>query len=185
MGLPSYVTHYYFEEPFRTISGLSQDALKDVLLKVQRSRKVPNRLTSASYLERRARYEARMYAQFCAKGGQPEIAYPYYFVLGEADVADILGPHSISLPLGNIPSEWLSFTYTDSWPAYEATTLRGDPPRKPQYEQVYRKEELPHLIEIYGWPGDRYTYGTGQRFDVSVEAQLWSTKPILAYIENH
>jgi len=180
---PDFLTHYYRKHPFRSITELSPTERESVLADLATLRKLPRRLTSPFYFSERVRFEETMYDQFMAKGGAPERRRPHYLVLGESVLWAEIEPQSLRVPLAEIPSQWISFTYTDSWCAYVDQDLRGNPlPRKPQYGTVYRLDELPELFARYGWPGERWQSEPEWEHDVYVEAQVWSDEPLRRHL---
>lgn len=172
---PDFVTHYYRREPFRTLTELTPAERAFVIERLDYSPGASRRLHSSMYFEERMRYEALMHAQFTAKGGRPERRHPHYAVLGESEIWAAIAPKSIRIPLSQIASDQISFTYTDSWTTYVSFDLKGNSlPRKPQYGTLYRLEELSELFERYGWPGQRWKSEADWEHDLYVEAQLWS-----------
>lgn len=180
--IPTYLTHYYTGEPFRTLTELAATERARV---VQASNfpEEDRRLRSPFYFEQRLRYEALMYEQFLAKGGQPARHRPHYAVLGESEIWARITERSLRIPLSNVSPSQVSFTYTDSWPTYVDRDLDGNPiPRKPQYETLYRLDELDELFRTHGWPGDRWKTESDWEHDLYVEAQIWSDEPLAAYL---
>jgi hypothetical protein len=136
---------------------------------------LPFRLTQPDYLPERRRIESRMHAQFLAKGGRPERAQPHYFVLGEFSLWEGDGSRRLQLPLAELPAACVSFTFTGSFFNYRSHNLRGVaiPPR-PYHGELFTLAELPEQGERYGLSGDAWWTDPARRFDVYVEAQLWS-----------
>ena len=121
--------------------------------------------------------------QFVAKGGRPTRGRPLYGVLGESEIWQRITTHAVQIPLDAISSELLSFTYTDSWVTYVEREPNGDPiPRKPQYGQLYRRDELDAVFAEHGWPGERWKAEPGWENDLYVEAQIWSDEAVAAYL---
>ena len=182
---PDFLTHYYAESPFRSIMDLTAGEKVREVLRMRAKRKVHRRLMIPNYYAMRRQFEATMREQFVQKGGQPERQHPYYMILGESDLWSCQELKSLCIPLSAIPSCVLSFTYTDSWYAYMDKDLNGNPiPRKPQYEMVFRLEELEDLFATYGWPGERWKRWRKEpefEFDYYVEAQIWSEEPLRPY----
>ena len=127
-----------------------------------------------------------MREQFVAKGGKPTRQHPLYLILGESELWTDQESQSLRIPLSAIPTEVLSFTYTDSWYAYIDQDLNGNPMiRQPQYGMVYRREELSELFAQYGWPGQRWKLWRNQpqyKHDYYVEAQVWAEDPLGIYL---
>ncbi len=149
------------------------------------TRKVHRRLMVPNYYAMRRRCEAIMYDQFVKKDGKPTRRNPHYLIMGESDLWSCQESKSVRIPLLAIPSDVVSFTYTDSWYSYIDKDLNGNPvPRKPQYEMVYRLEELDDLFAEYGWPGQRWKRWRKEpqfKYDYYVEAQVWVDEPLRPY----
>jgi hypothetical protein len=180
---PNYVTHYYRQQPFRSLTELPAEECSRVLAEMRTREKLPRRLQSEFYFDQRRRFEALMHEQFSAKGGRPERRNPHYAILGESEIWARIYPASLRIPLAALPGDCLSFTYTDSWGAFVDRDLDGNPiPRKPQYGVVYLLPELADLFGRYGWPGDRWKTEVEWEHDLYVEAQIWSDEPLRAFI---
>jgi hypothetical protein len=181
---PDYLTHYYRDAPFRTLTELPPDEVDRLLAAAGKVRKLPRRLRSAYYFQERRKFEALMHRQFVAKGGRPDRENPHYMILGNSEFWEQKEPHVLTIPLAHFPTEWISFTYSDSWVTYVDRDLRGNAiPRKQQYGTLYRLAELPGLFETYGWPGDRWKSEAGWEHDVYVEAQIWCDEPLREYLD--
>ena len=185
---PNYLTHYYTEFPFRSIMDLPPGEQVRLVRRIRALGNNRRRLTVPNYYIQRRRYEAIMREQFIAKGGQPVRQHPHYLVLGESELWSKPKTKSIRIPLTAIPATLISFTYTDSWYAYVDRELSGgEIPRKPQYDQVFRAEELDAVFAEYGWPGDRWKKSrTHPQFnhDYYVEAQVWADEPLEPHIQS-
>lgn len=178
--LPAFVTHYYHDTPFASLTDLDGADRARVISELKFPPEASHRFQSAFYFEQRLKYENQMYRQFVGKGGSPDRRRPYYAVLGRSEIWESITPRSIRIPLSRIPPEKVSFTYTDSWFAYVEREADGTiNPRKPQYGTVYRLEELNQLFARYGWPGDRWKNEAEWQNDIYVEAQLWANDPSL------
>ena len=183
LSIPQYLTHYYRERPFRTLTELVPEERARVIEGLSFSKRASRRLHSEFYFEQRLRYEAIMYDQFLAKGGTPQRRRPHYAILGESEIWQGISLHCLRVPLSAIPSSQLSFTYTDSWSTFVDRDLDGNPiPRKPQYGSLFRLEELDELFREYGWPGDRWKDEPEWEHDIYVEAQIWSDEPLKEFI---
>lgn len=181
--IPQFLTHYYRDRPFRTLTELSPKERARVIRTLKFPQRAAHRLHSAFYFEQRLRYEVLMREQFVAKGGKPQRRRPLYAVLGESEIWQDISIHSLRIPLSAIPSSQLSFTYTDSWGAFVDRDLEGNPiPRKPQYGTLFRLEELGAVFRKYGWPGDRWKTDPQWEHDIYVEAQIWSDDPLKAFV---
>ena len=179
---PTFLTHYYYDAPFRTITDLPTREMVRVISKLHSTRSLPRRLMRPIYFMERRRYERKMHEQFLTKGGKPRRRNPHYMVLGESDIWEREQLHSIHIPLSDIPSDLISFTYTDSWYSYVDFDLNRRPiPRKRPYEVVYRTDELGDLFNKHGWPGNRRHTDPNYKHDYYVEAQVWADEPLLPF----
>jgi hypothetical protein len=180
--IPQYVTHYYHDQPFRTLTELESNDRAAAIAQLAFPSEAMQRFRSSYYFEQRFRYEELMYDQFVAKGGCPTRRRPHYAILGESEIWQQITIRSLKIPLSAIPSAHISFTYTDSWVTYVEREPDGALiPRKPQYGMLYRKEELNQLFDQYGWPGERWKNDPEYQNDLYVEAQIWSDGPLSPY----
>ena len=126
-----------------------------------------------------------MHGQFLAQGGRPTRSNPHYAILGQSEIWENITTKSLRIPLSAISSDCISFTYTDSWVTYVDRESDGELiPRKPQYNMLFRKEELAGLFDKYGWPGERWKSEPDWKNDLYVEAQIWSDEPMAAYLQD-
>jgi hypothetical protein len=183
-AIPQFVTHYFHDRPFRTLTALEFDDRARAIEHLAFPSEAMHRFRSPYYFEQRLRYEAVMYEQFVAKGGLPQLRHPHSAVLGESEIWEKITTRAIRIPLDAIPSIHISFTYTDSWVTYVDREPDGTAiPRKPQYGMLYRKEELEQLFNQHGWPGDRWKSEVEWQNDLYVEAQIWSDDPLVPFME--
>lgn len=181
VALPGILTHYYrpFSRPLLSLSALPEHELPAVLEQLARHEPLPYRLTHPSYLSERRRLERLMRQQFEAKGGRPERQLPHYFVLGEFSLWEADGSSRVQIPLAAVPARAVSFTLTDSFFNYRRHNLRGiEIPPRPYHAQLFTLEELPAELARHGAPGDAWRSDPARRFEVYVEAQLWSDEPV-------
>jgi len=177
-GLPDFLSHYYEAQigPFVNLSDLPIGEAEACLERIRRSEQTFASQRSADYLNIRRGLEENVRALFIQKGGQPKRERPHYMILGACSwvLNWYRDGKELRLPLENFPSEIVSFTYGDTFPAMRYND------RKPYRGQVYRLEELPALVQRFGLPQlcnpdgklgpDRY-----------IEAQIWDNAPIRAY----
>ena len=181
--LPAFLTHYYRQRPFRSLTELSEEECDRVLAEMRSRGKLPRRLESEFYFRERRRYEALMREAFARKGGRPQRRTPHYAILGESEIWARIYPDRVQIPLAELPHDCVSFTYTDSWSAFVDRDLDGNLiPRKPQYGTVYLRVELEGLFDRFGWPGDRWQTEVEWEHDLYVEAQIWRDEPLLAFL---
>ncbi len=179
--LPELLTHYYrpFSRPFLSLSDLPEPELSRVLDQIAEHEPLPYRLTQPDYLPLRRRIEARMRTRFVEKGGRPDRQHPRYFVLGEFSRWESDQSCKVQIPLRSVPACSVSFTLTDSFFNYRRANLRGVAIRKrPYHEELYTLSELASQLEIYDLPTEEWRSNRDRRFEVYVEAQLWSDEPI-------
>ncbi len=182
--IPTFVTHYFHKAPFQSLTDLSNSERAAVIAKLEFPSGASHRFQSAYYFDQRKQYELQMHRQFLEKGGCPIRQRPHYAVLGESEIWDSITTNSIRIPLSEIPPEQISFTYTDSWFTFVEREADGTiNPQKPQYNNLYRLEELPSLFSKYGWPGDRWKSEPEWKNDIYVEAQLWSDESVQRFTQ--
>ena len=183
--LPGFLTHYYIDQPFRTLSDLPPEHVRRVLEEIGEARELEFRLTKEEYLPRRLGIEVGMRAQFVELGGSPKRQSPHYAILGTFSLyEDDRQMKGVRLPLSLFRSEMLSFTFTDSYFTFSERNLRGVAiPERPYHGHVYRLEDLPALAREFGLPGDRWRDEPDRRFDVYIEAQIWDDEPLFPFMQ--
>jgi len=185
-SIPTTLLHLYVnpDGPFQSISelpGSKAARLMDQMTEANAWH--PPRFSPEKrerYMTARRRSEQRLHSAFSRKGGRPRRNHPYYLILETPD-AQGLWPTArrVRVPLDAIASEVISFTYLDSM---VCDALLTDPDCVPAncrqfaglscLSDVYRVEELPDLIEKFGFPQGTY-----------VEAQVWADEPLKQYRE--
>jgi len=175
------LTHYYRPccRPFQRLSALGDAEVSAVIEGLSEAEPLPYRLTRPEYLPERRQIEDRMRSRFIEKGGEPELLYPHYFVLGEFALFENDGSLKRQLPLRSVPERWLSFTLTDSFFNYRRSNLRGIaiPPR-PYHDELFVASELSSQLEANDLPTTAWQSDPERQFEVYVEAQLWSDVPL-------
>jgi hypothetical protein len=183
--IPNYVTHYYRHYPFRSLTNLNEAERDRVIDQLDFPANASHRFHSSYYFDQRLRYETLMHEQFTAKGGCPTLSRPHYAILGDSEIWEKISNKSIRIPIAELKSEHISFTYTDSWMTYVHHEHDGQPiPRKHQYDTLYRLEELPELFANFGWPGDRWKTEHEWENDIYVEAQIWDEQCLDSHISD-
>jgi hypothetical protein len=87
------------------------------------------------------------------------------------------------MALHTIPSAWVSFTLTDSFFNYRTTNLRGVPiPTRPYHGRLFLREELHDQLVAHDLPAEDWDSNPDRRFEVYVEAQLWSDEPVQSHL---
>ena len=124
-----------------------------------------------------------MRERFVQKGGEPELFRPHYFVLGEFSLWESDDSLKLQLPLASVPSRWLSFTLTDSVFNYRRTSLRGMAiPARGYHDELFTLAELEAQLEAHDLPTDEWLSNDARRFEVYVEAQVWSDEPVSRWL---
>jgi hypothetical protein len=177
--VPQEIFHYYNidDGPFHSISKLSQKEANKLYEKLKCDKRRFASKRDENYLPKRKEIESRIRNLFNAKGGKPINRKPYYFVLGECKWLLNWYPKVavLSVPLAEIDTGQISFTYGDSFPTFYYED--GRPYRK----QVFIENEIQELITEYGLP----QYCNAEEKDGPdryIEAQLWSDTPIQKYL---
>lgn len=175
--IPNYLTHYYRQSPFRTLSDLAPGDADDLVARLTEERSLPFRLTHAEYMPRRRQIEQQIRHAFVEKGGRPTRGNPHYMILGRSPYWEKMEPNVVVVPLAHFPSDIISFTYTDSFYTFSEATLRGRPiPLKPHRRTVYRLHELDEVVREFGMPPGYAD--VNEEFDVYIEAQIWDDQPL-------
>lgn len=172
--IPDHLTHYYRDEPFRSLTDLDADRAAAVVRSLADDHELPFRLTQPHYLPRRREIESEMRALFIRKGGAPRSERPSYLILGPSKVWAQLEPRAVRVVLDDVPDDVLSFTFTDSFFCFCSENLRGIPiPPQPFHNQVFRRGELTELVAEFGLPGIAPGPTLHAIFDPYIEVQLW------------
>lgn len=126
------------------------------------------------YYPERLTTEEWLYESFLSLGGKPHNEHPIYFVLGESErLHQWFGNGDlIQIPLSEIASEYVSFTFGDSM---SAVKNRND-------KQVVRKEELLDCIEKSGLDISEFMNQVKQQYSY-IEVQVWNDDCIQEYLK--
>ena len=159
-----YLTHYYDsgQRPFRSLSALSdRDAIRimEGLYARHRGNILFERFHDpARYLSTRRQAEQWVRAEFIAKGGRPQEAFPISMVLGTSRWIEQHAPDPAShaeqqIPLSSFTESDVSFTYPDSM---VSLWLHRDKPIAyylPDYHgKVFTITEILAIVETNGVP---------------------------------
>lgn len=191
MTLPQSLFHYYegSRQPFLSISEL-QDSKFALLMDEFSELNLPESRFDEKwkrdfYLFFRPYTEQKIRERFIAKGGKPDLIAPRYTTLGPVTWFNrwYQEPKVIEIPLTNIPTESISFTYPDSMMSMLIAEDRHAPFAKfkqPYHGEVFRLEELQELISEYGFPdeNDPKNLEYGNRI---IEAQIWDLSLLEPY----
>ncbi len=184
-GSPEKLTHYYrpFSRPLLCLSALPEARVGSTLAALERCEPLPYRLTQPRYLPERHRIEHEMRTRFAEKGGAVARRHPHYFVLGEFSLWESDGSCKVELPFADLDLASTSFTLTDSFFNYRRRSLHGEPiPPRRYHDELFRADELPALLEEFDLPTEHWSDDPGRKFEVYVEAQLWSDEPVARWL---
>ncbi len=133
------------------------------------------------YLENRQRVEGWIRQEFINKGGRPVNAYPHYFVVGRSLWIEEGYQNqclSIHYPITAFDPSQVSFTYPDSMISYWLKSQAQQVFYRPEYHgQVFTLSEIQEIIDRFGVPIDEWRSDTMRKFDLFIEAQVWSGIP--------
>jgi hypothetical protein len=192
-SVPDYITHYHLRDrpPFLNLSDLDELRLRQVLAALNTIGRdgASERRFGSRYMQLRRATEVVLRDRFVARGGRPERSSPHYFVLGDSEWFAGLYTDAgvVHLPLAEMPSELVSFTYPDSMTSMGLSQDFGIPvaPR-PYHGTVYRIEELADVVALHGYPRpprpnsyDRHQF---EEFEHYIEVQVWSDDPVRRYL---
>jgi hypothetical protein len=177
--LPDFLSHYYEAAigPFVNLSDLPLSEAEAHLQRIRRAGQTFASQRSPDYLKIRRQLEDRIRELFIQKGGKPQRERPHYMILGTCPwgLAWYLDGRELRIPLIDFPSEIVSFTYGDTFPAMRHQD------GKPYRRQVYLLEELPELVLQFGLPQDWNPDGKHGP-DRYIEAQIWDDAPLAKYL---
>lgn len=179
--IPKYIFHYYDKNigPFKNLSDLSIDKAKIIQLELNKKSDYFASLRGPDYISIRFKLENELRNNFISIGGMPIRKNPHYFTLGKCDwlLSWYPEPKIKAIDLELIPSDVISFTYGDLFPAMRFKD------NKPYSKKVYRKEDLIKLINNYGLPQNYNSEGIygPKRY---IEAQLWDDEIIYLFAKD-
>jgi hypothetical protein len=79
-NIRNFITHYNRSEPFRSLTSLSYEDRENVISSLSEANSWGlNRFQDPNYLNQRLAVESKLYEEFVALGGMPEIQNPIYF----------------------------------------------------------------------------------------------------------
>ena len=177
--IPDFLTHYYEQAtgPLCNLSSLPLEQAEHILESIRRDGNRFASQRSRDYMKTRFTLEDKIRALFQAKGGDPKLARPHYFILGTCPwlKAWYVEGRALRVPLTSVPARCVSFTYGDSFPAMNYND------GKPYRGQVYTLDELDEVIQKHGLPQVWNPDGAGgpERY---IEAQVWDDTPLKAYL---
>lgn len=184
-AVPEYITHYHLPDrrPFLNLSDLDEHQLSAVLADLDGVSATgrSQRRFGPRYMQLRRATERLMRERFIHRGGRPARDSPHYFVLGQSpwfrglyqDAAEI------RVPLAQLPSDQVSFTYPDSITSMGLLADFGIALSvRPHHGTVFRIDELPTVIDAYGLPNGAapgsYQGHRRDDFEHYIEVQVWT-----------
>lgn len=147
----NYIYHYYEKNqlPFRTLTSLPFDEAKVILcenLADNETRWVD------SFLNLRYERDKTLREKFISIGGKPIRTTPVYFTLGtnEGMKTWFDEPVWVKIPVGELDSDTVSFTYGDSFAVLNPSLDTGEE----WWGKIFRYNDIVRLIDKYGYPND-------------------------------
>lgn len=188
--MDNYLTHYYHkdENPFRTISSLSDDEAMKVIGKYDPSEALVYRRFKdpIKYLKERRTTELWLRDEFIKLGGKPVNKWPYYLVLGRSSyIFDGYNGEcrEIKLPMSEIDLEQVSFTYPDSMVSFWLSQRQDEEYYQPKYHgKVFTFDGIKKISADIKHEDNIWEKDKSRAFDFFVEAQIWSDEIIDSYI---
>jgi hypothetical protein len=189
-----YLIHYYKKgsEPFQSLSALSEiDAVELMSILYIRGSIFWERFEHpAEYLRRRREIENTMYQEFISKGGDPQLYFPIYMILGRSkwgseivDESTLETTAEIEVPLSIFNKSDISFTYPDSMVSYMLAKQKDPEFYQPDYHgKVFTLPEIIKIIDANGMPGEEWKTNMPGNLAHYIEAQVWNKKPLLEFI---
>lgn len=122
-----------------------------------------------NYYPQRLETDRKLYESFVSLGGKPKERHPLSFVLLGSDYLNSWFDNGITtkIPLKDLPSEFVSFTYGDSVSTYK---------RKGTVE-IFTKEKLISSIESYSGTLDDFMRDIEEKYHY-IEVQIWNDEII-------
>lgn len=187
-----FLTHYYRKgtQPFLSLSQLSDiDAARLGMELFDADPAMFRRFENFDdYWSRRRRTDRWVRSEFERKGGQPVEAFPQYFVLGVSDYIRALGNNTayaeLRIPLSEFQDEEVSFTYSDCMVSLWLFEEHQDKGyfNEELHGKVFTIPEILNVVQEHGIPNGEWESDPQKSFDFFVEAQVWSLRPIQAYL---
>lgn len=187
--MDEYVTHYYRKGvlPFRTLSGLSEDAALKIMEELCDDSLVFSRFKEPrEYMRNRLEVEEWVRDEFIEKGGMPRENYPLYAVLGRSEgieeYASQYDLEKICLPISLFEEADISFTVPDSMASFGLARAKAVDLFIPEYHgHVFTLSEIKclsrtELDEVLGRLPDRTI--------PYVEVQIWNHSIPLNFCED-
>jgi hypothetical protein len=189
-----YLIHYYRKgsEPFQSLSTLSEiDAVELMsFLYIQGAIFWERFKHPAEYLRRRREIENTMHQEFISKGGNPQLRFPIYMVLGRSKWAlEVVDESTLEttvekeIPLSIFNESDISFTYPDSMVSYMFAKQKDPKFYQSDYHgKIFTLPEIVKIINANGMPGEEWKTNMPENLANYIEAQVWNKKPLLEFI---
>jgi hypothetical protein len=126
-------------------------------------------------------------AEFIAKGGQPQDAYPVYMVLGSSPWLVKHSPDAdahveIRIPLSAFQEGDVSFTYPDSMISlWFARDKPAEYYLSDYHGKIFTRSEILSIIDAHGLPEEDWKTNLPDDLAPYIEAQVWNRKLLLEY----
>jgi hypothetical protein len=195
------LTHYHHpnKSAFQSLSSLSDSEALRVIVSLQNfAGDVYRRFRDPEkYLVNRQVTEAWLRQEFIKKGGQPLADYPQYFVVGRSPRAQAKLSawieegyngqfEMVQLPITDLPTTQISFTYPDSMISYWLQSQAGQDFHHPEYHgQVFNYSEICQIIDRFGVPDEKWRTKAVHKHDLFIEAQAWVNESWLLALYKH
>jgi hypothetical protein len=187
------LTHYHHpnQSAFQSLSSLSDSEALIVITNLKEfSGAVYRRFRDPEkYLVNRRATEAWLQQELIKKGGQPLADYPQYFVVGRSAWIEegYNGQFEmVQLPITDLPTAQISFTYPDSMISYWLQSQAGQDFHHPEYHgQVFNYSEICQIIDRFGVPGQKWRTEPVHKHDLFIEAQAWVSEARLLALARH
>jgi hypothetical protein len=80
----------------------------------------------------------------------------------------------VQLPITDLPTAQISFTYPDSMISYWLQNQAGQDFHHPEYHgQIFNYSEICQIIDRFGVPGEKWRTEPVYKHDLFIEAQVW------------
>jgi hypothetical protein len=188
-----YLTYYYKSgtEPFRSLSALSDieaiRIMEDLYVEYKENILFERFKDPIQYLHSRRQTEQWVRAEFIAKGGQPQEAFPISMVLGsskwiEKHAPDPYAHSEIRIPLSVFTESDVSFTYPDSMVSFWFDKDKPIEYYQPDYHgKIFTLSEILSMVEKKGLPEEEWETNLPSNIGSYIEAQVWNHKPLYDY----
>ncbi|MGL1891633.1 MAG: hypothetical protein OCD02_08400 [Spirochaetaceae bacterium] len=166
----TYLYHYYENSngALKTISDMKLSEAQSLLNELSQNEDYFAGKRDRNYLTIRLKIEKYIRNKFITLGGNPILEFPHYFTLEKSDWLKTWYPNPacIKIPLSEIDSQLISFTYGDTFPAFRYKQ------NNPTRGKIFTTENIFEAIDKYGLPQRVNPNGDNGPIRY-IEAQLW------------